>query len=48
MSALGVGVFDAYAKAQGRLYVIGVTTQGEPVFDDDCSEMAYNCYYVIQ
>ena len=48
LSALGVGVFDVYPSAQGDLFVIGVTDQGDTVFDDECNEMAFGCYYVIQ
>ncbi len=48
LSALGVGVFDVYSRAQGDLFVVGVTDQGDTVFDDECSEMAFGCYYVIQ
>ena len=49
LSALGVGILDAYPMLQAdEFLIIGVTENWDKAVDDDCSEISYGCLYTIQ
>lgn len=49
LSALGIGICSVYTQEEiDKTVVIGVTENWNQTVDDECSEIAYGCLYVIQ
>lgn len=49
LAALGVGLCIAYPQTDNdALVVIGVAENAEKIVDDECKEISYGCFYVVQ
>ena len=49
LAALGVGICTAYPENDiSKTVVVGVVEDWNKTIEDDCSEIAYGCLYVIQ
>lgn len=49
LAALGVGLCIAYPQTDNdALVVIGVAENTEKIVDDECKEISYGCFYVVQ
>lgn len=49
ISALGIGVTSAYSQLGGSGdAIIGVTTDWDNAVEDNCNEVSYGCFYMIQ
>ena len=49
LSALGVGVTDLIGQTRGNdMFIIGVVEDWDKTVDDNCTEVSYGCFYMVQ